>query len=94
MTTVQRKEGYYIKLLRWFEDANDPYVPQYIDSGYFFPGPDIIYVKCSQANPLLMVRPQKHFRDINEYTLHKYNTWSRKNQQSTYTLKELMWGCT
>jgi hypothetical protein len=92
MTKEQRKEGYYIKLLRCFEDAIDPYVPQYIDTGNWNTGPKTTYVKCSQANPLLMVRPQKHFRDINEYTLHKYNTWSRKTQQCTYTIKELMWG--
>lgn len=46
MSVQQKQEGIYIKLLRLFEDPNNPYVPQYSlsDAREHL---TVKYVKCS-----------------------------------------------
>ena len=89
MKIHQIKEGYYIKLLRFFfEDASNPYVPQYIENGSRFYGPDIIYVKCSQAFPHMLTIEDDSFENINKKTLQIYNTWKNNKENVCHQIKE------
>ena len=81
MTAQQKQEGIYIKLLRLFEDPNNPYVPQYSLSDAREPL-TVKYVKCSEARESLLVLHYKPYSEINKETLRKYRKWKRLQEQS------------
>ena len=66
----------YFKILQFFEDPEDPIVPQYAPRyGRRRGAGSVRYVKCSQACRSEICLRNKSYKEINAKNLLKYDKW-------------------